>query len=165
MWEAGRNMICRNGGVDIGTSGLDSLSSVRITNAASSPSLNGYDIDGAIAIHNCEDTDSEGEVDGEGDGVDELLISAQTGVSEHAAYLNPAQGLDKVVFTTVATSRITEAVYDMNGRNVAILFSHEARAGQAYRLNFDGTALPNGVCIVRLTTGSEAIIEKFMIAR
>jgi len=34
-----------------------------------------------------------------------------------------------------------------------------------YRLEFDGAGLPNGIYIYRLTTESETITDKFMIAR
>ncbi|MFT6998172.1 MAG: hypothetical protein ACJAQ4_001932, partial [Cryomorphaceae bacterium] len=34
-----------------------------------------------------------------------------------------------------------------------------------YRFEFDGSALPSGVYIYRLTTQNEVLIEKFMISR
>jgi hypothetical protein len=53
----------------------------------------------------------------------------------------------------------------MNGRMVEGLFSGVAEGGVEYRMDFDGMDLPNGVYMYRLTTESETIIEKFMIAR
>jgi len=70
-----------------------------------------------------------------------------------------------VTFETVVTERTLLEVYDMNGRNVSTLFNQVANAGQEYRIDFDGSALPNGVYIYRLTTENEVVVEKFMIAR
>ncbi len=151
--------ICRDGGVDISTSGLAYVTQVRITNAASTASLDGYDVDGVIAVYNCED--------GEGDDEDQegLRTNGDSGTSVLASYPNPTQGVSNVVFTTAQTTRTTVAVFDMNGRNVTTLFNQVAQEGQEYRLNFDGAALPNGVYVYRLTTDNETIIEKFMIAK
>ncbi len=151
--------ICRDGGVDISTSGLAYVTQVRITNAASTASLDGYDVDGVIAVYNCED--------GEGDDEDQegLRTNGDSGTSVLASYPNPTQGVSNVVFTTAQTTRTTVAVFDMNGRNVTTLFNQVAQEGQEYRLNFDGAALPNGVYIYRLTTMDTTIMEKFMIAK
>jgi len=78
---------------------------------------------------------------------------------------NPTSGPSQVVFTTAETGRTLVEVYDMSGRNVATLFNQEAQQGEEYRLDFNGTALPNGVYVYRLTTQNETIVEKFMIAR
>lgn len=78
---------------------------------------------------------------------------------------NPTSGPSQVVFTSANTTRTLIGVYDMTGRNVATLFNQEAIQGQEYRLNFDGSFLPNGVYIYKLTNDTETIIKKFMIAR
>jgi hypothetical protein len=36
---------------------------------------------------------------------------------------------------------------------------------QDYRFEFNGSNLPNGVYLYRLTTDKEVIVDKFMIAR
>jgi hypothetical protein len=45
------------------------------------------------------------------------------------------------------------------------LFNGVAQANNDYRFQFDGSTLPNGVYIYRLTTEKEMVNEKFMIAR
>ncbi|NEN25848.1 hypothetical protein G3O08_20365, partial [Cryomorpha ignava] len=47
--------ICRDGGVDIAGTGLDYVSAIRITNSASTGSLDGYDLDGVEAINGCSE--------------------------------------------------------------------------------------------------------------
>jgi hypothetical protein len=46
--------ICRDGGVDIAGAGLDYVTSVRITNSNATGTLDGYDVDGVVAIYGCE---------------------------------------------------------------------------------------------------------------
>ena len=86
-------------------------------------------------------------------------------ISTLTSYPNPTTGPSKVVFVTGETTRTTVEIYDMNGRNVGILFNQEAQKGEQYTLDFNGSQLPNGVYIYRMTTSNETIIEKFMIAR
>ncbi len=78
---------------------------------------------------------------------------------------NPTAGTSYVSFSVPTEEYTTLEVYDMSGRKVTELFRQVTEADAQYRLEFDGLGLPNGVYIYRLTTGSEVIIEKFMIAK
>ena len=103
----------------------------------------------------------------------EMVVMAAPNLSENAVNAhavlssqpNPTDGISVVRFTTEKGTRATLEVYDMNGRNISTLFNQVANAGQEYRIDFDGSALPNGVYIYRLTTENEVVVEKFMIAR
>ncbi len=147
--------------IDDAGQGFTSIIAVRVvdTTPLTSISDDGYDLDGIESLNGCMIEELEGaRAASSTDGV------ATVG-SVLASYPNPTEGVSNIVFSTVETGRTTIAVYDMNGRNVATLFNQEADAGQEYRLNFDGAALPNGVYVYRLTNANETIIEKFMIAR
>ncbi len=111
-----------------------------------------FDVDGVVAIHNCIDQPAPRPF---------VAVSQ----SELTSYPNPSSGSSKVVFTTGETTNTLVEVYDMNGRNVGTLFNQEAQQGQKYTLDFNGSNLPNGVYIYRMTTNNETIIEKFMIAK
>lgn len=78
---------------------------------------------------------------------------------------NPSSGPSMVTFTLPETGRATLEVFDINGRLVRSLFNSVADEGMDYRLEFDGSHLPNGVYLYRLTTNKEVVTEKFMIAR
>jgi hypothetical protein len=78
---------------------------------------------------------------------------------------NPTAGQSFVTFTNPVEEYATLEVYDMSGRMVERLFNQVTQPGQEYRLEFTGYNLPNGVYLYRLTTDSEVIIDKFMIAR
>ena len=97
--------------------------------------------------------------------VNNLSITAVEGTSVLTSLPNPTSGVSQVVFTTAQTANTVLDVFDVSGRKVATIFSAEAQKDQEYRVDFNGTALPNGVYIYRLRTGNETIIDKFMIAR
>jgi hypothetical protein len=78
---------------------------------------------------------------------------------------NPTAGQSNVTFTVAEEEYTTLEVYDMSGRIVDAIFAGVAQPNNDYRFQFDGSALPNGVYLYRLTTTSEVVIEKFMIAR
>ena len=133
---------------------IDYINFVKIVNNDDlSDTDDAYDLDGVIAIHNCEVVPPVNPFNS---------IESQ---SELSSFPNPTQGQSRVMFTTAETARTLVEVYDMNGRNVGTLFNQEAQQGKEYTLDFNGNNLPNGVYIYRLTTNKETIFEKFMIAR
>ncbi len=145
--------------VDISDAGdYEYVMYVRVTNDNNqSTSSDGFDVDGIVALHNCEE-DGDG-----GEGVEDLLsVDSQ---NQLTSFPNPTNGPSQVVFVTAETGRTLVEVYDMNGRMVEALFNQEAEAGVEYRLDFNGNNLPNGVYIYRMTTENEVIVDKFMIAR
>lgn len=96
-------------------------------------------------------------------GVTVNLVSCLT--AEISSSPNPTADMSFVTFSNPRDERATLEVYDMSGRMLSRLFDQTTNADQEYRLQFNGSALPNGVYMYRLTTPSEVIIEKFMIAR
>ncbi len=78
---------------------------------------------------------------------------------------NPTSAQSYVTFTNPRDEYATLEVYDMSGRMIARIFQQVTAADHAYRIEFDGAHLPNGVYLYRLTTASETITEKFMISR
>jgi hypothetical protein len=78
---------------------------------------------------------------------------------------NPSDGHSFVSFSAANGSYATLEVLDLSGRLIQSLFSGTVRPDAEYRFEFDGSALPNGVYLYRLTTQTETVHEKFMIAR
>ncbi|MBZ0181990.1 MAG: T9SS type A sorting domain-containing protein [Melioribacteraceae bacterium] len=71
------------------------------------------------------------------------------------------------VETLRATSQmqnVTLKVFDILGREVAELVNEQKPAGR-YRVNFNGAALPSGVYIYQLSTGSQLISRKMMLIK
>lgn len=82
-----------------------------------------------------------------------------------ASQPNPTNGPSVVTFSSTVESYVTLEVYDMSGRLIDGIFAGNVQSNNEYRFEFDGTFLPNGVYIYRLTTDTEVINEKFMIAK
>jgi len=78
---------------------------------------------------------------------------------------NPTSGQSNVTFTLAEEGYTTLEVFDLGGRLIDGLFNGIVMPNSDYRFMFDGSSLPNGVYIYRLTTEREVINEKFMIAR
>ncbi|MGB6038006.1 MAG: T9SS type A sorting domain-containing protein, partial [Cryomorphaceae bacterium] len=78
---------------------------------------------------------------------------------------NPTNGQSFVNFTVSQSEMTTLEVYDMSGKMVEALYNGIAQPGSDYRFEFNGTALPNGIYIYRLTTESDVKTEKFMISK
>jgi hypothetical protein len=95
-----------------------------------------------------------------GDGLPSATVNAELN-----SLPNPTNGYNMVIFNTDFNGRVVLDVYDMSGRNIQTLFNQDIQQGVEYRVEFDGTALPNGVYIYRLTSDHGVVIHKFMVAR
>ncbi len=78
---------------------------------------------------------------------------------------NPTSGSSMVFLTANFGGRSTLEVYDMTGKNIALLLNQEIQSGQEYRMEFNASGLPNGVYIYRLTTENGVYVHKFMVAK
>lgn len=150
------NTVCKsNPFVDISDAGpLPFINYVKIVNNdEESTTFDGFDLDGVVAIHNCDEN--------------ELTVAIQNLESSVTleTFPNPSTGPVNVEFTSDKEQLLTVEVIDMNGRVVETMFRQTANADQNYRLGFEGSNLPNGVYITKLTTESEVVIKKVLIAR
>src|SRR5690606_31773219 len=76
----------------------------------------------------------------------------------HAAYPNPSAGRATLRYDLPSAAHVRLAVYDVLGREVAVLVDAEVEAGR-HRVAFDGGALAAGVYVVRMTAGAEAFTQ------
>lgn len=78
---------------------------------------------------------------------------------------NPTSGQSFVSFTASEEGYTALEVYDTRGRLVESIFAGNVQTDAEYRFEFDGSDLPNGVYLYRLTTSAEVVTEKFMISK
>ncbi len=78
---------------------------------------------------------------------------------------NPTNAVSNVEFSIPQEGRVFLELVDMSGRTLRTVHNGVANAGATYRYTVHTSGLANGIYIYRLTTGSEVIIEKMMIAR
>jgi hypothetical protein len=91
-------------------------------------------------------------------------FSVGSGISLNSSP-NPTEGHSEVSFSMSHEGSATLEVYDLNGRLIESLYSGQVVADISYRVHFDGSRLPKGIYVYRLTTGSEVEIEKFVIGK
>jgi flagellar hook assembly protein FlgD len=82
---------------------------------------------------------------------------------------NPFAAATQFEYTSPAAGRHTLAVYDVQGREVAVLADREQAAGR-YTRRWDGRdshgrELPSGVYFLRLDAGGKVEMQKLVIAR
>jgi len=149
--------ICRTDNfVDISDAGdFPNIYYVRIdNNNLLTTTPDGFDVDGVVAIHNCDDQ------------IDSQVQSRPfMNNSSLNTMPNPTSGMSFVELVPAHSEYTTLEVFDMNGRQVESLLNEVLNAGQTYRLEFNGSSLPNGVYVYRMTSVKEVLISKFLIAR
>lgn len=92
--------------------------------------------------------------------IDNILVGSPVGVPEEvggqrlavSGYPNPTNGIYNVQFTTYNLQRVTLKIYDVNGREVAVVLDEKLPAGEQ-TVSFDASGLPAGVYYYRLAVG------------
>jgi len=79
-------------------------------------------------------------------------------------YPNPFNPATKIVYGLPAQARVKLEVYDLLGRVVATLVDKQQQAGQ-HTVEFDGSKLPSGFYIYRLSTPNQTIARKMVLIK
>ena len=77
---------------------------------------------------------------------------------------NPTTGLTEVAFTLPAPADVRLRVYDVLGREVAVLVSERREAGR-HVARFDAGLLPSGVYLYRLEAGGQVATRQLTVTR
>jgi hypothetical protein len=99
-----------------------------------------------------------------------------TGVEEQGAsvpgvfallqnYPNPFNPTTAIEFTLAENSKVSLKVYDLLGREVAVLVNGEMKAGILHRVPFDGSKLASGIYFYRLEAGKNVQVKKLMLVK
>jgi beta-glucanase (GH16 family) len=79
-------------------------------------------------------------------------------------YPNPFNPTTAIRFQLIASSFVTLRVYDIYGREVALLVNGQMDTG-VHSVNWIGTEAPSGVYFCRLTAGSNSMTKKMTLLR
>jgi len=83
---------------------------------------------------------------------------------ELSAYPNPFNSTTKIEFTLPVTQRVSLQIYDVLGREVAVLLNEMKTAGE-HRVRFDGEALSSGVYFCRMEAGTATRTQKIVLMK
>ena len=89
---------------------------------------------------------------------------AATGTVLRAAYPNPFADTATLTFETAEAGPVRVAVYDVLGREVAVLRDGPAPAGEG-SVAFSASGLPAGVYLARMTTATTAATQTLTLLR
>jgi hypothetical protein len=100
----------------------------------------------------------------------EMPEAATTSIKPEApsigAYPNPFNQHVTFSFTLAQPQPVTVKVYDLLGRELSLLYKGEARARQAYQMEWrPGAQLPAGLYLIRLQAPDQMIQKKVILAR
>lgn len=79
-------------------------------------------------------------------------------------YPNPFNPATGIRYDLPSTAHVTLTVYDMLGREIAILMDGVQQAG-TYTARFDASRLPSGVYFYRLSSGSNVATQKMILMK
>jgi len=80
------------------------------------------------------------------------------------AYPNPFNSTTQIEFTLPVTQRVSLRLYDVLGREVAMLLNEMKTAGE-HRVRFDGGGLSSGVYFCRMEAGKETRTQKIVLMK
>lgn len=95
------------------------------------------------------------------------IVGDKTIVSEFKLFdnhPNPFNPVTKITWQSPVNGHQTLKVYDILGREVAILVDEYREAGR-YEIEFDGTSLPSGMYIYRIQSGSYSAVKKMILSK
>ncbi len=81
-----------------------------------------------------------------------------------AAFPNPFNPTTNISFTLPEAGKITLSVFDVNGREVAVLANGWLNSG-AHQVVFDGCGLASGIYFYRLTAGDFSTTQKMVLLK
>lgn len=100
----------------------------------------------------------------EGVVANESAPETPTGVTLTAAAPNPFADATTLGYRLEAAGPVRLAVYDLRGREVAVLVN-ESRPAGAQEVAFDAADLPNGVYLVRLDAAGQTLTQRVTLLR
>ncbi len=80
-------------------------------------------------------------------------------------YPNPFNPTSKISFTLSKSNYASLKVYDVLGKEVAVLFEGPAEQGKLYEKTFDGSALRSGVFFYKLQSGNMVEVKKLILLK
>jgi hypothetical protein len=89
---------------------------------------------------------------------------AEAEASRLSVYPNPTRGAATVVLTLAEAADVRTAVYDVLGREVAMLHDGRLASGE-HRLTFDGSELPVGLYVIRATGSGISTVRRVTVIR
>ena len=76
---------------------------------------------------------------------------------------NPFSGMGTILFTPAEDAHAELEIFSSLGAKVSTLYSGDVHADETMEFSFDGSNLPNGIYVCKLTTGSEVYYTRMIL--
>lgn len=96
--------------------------------------------------------------------VDRTELDSPVGFSLSQNYPNPFNPSTMIGYTLIESGMTRLTVFDMLGREVAVLVDQNQAAG-SYQVSFDASGLPTGMYLYRLQSGTRSLTGKMLLVK
>lgn len=83
----------------------------------------------------------------------------------HQNYPNPTNPKTTIIFSVDKVEHASVVVYDILGKQVAMLFNGMTQPGRYYNIEFDGSSLSSGIYFFKVSTESHSEFKKMVLLR
>ncbi len=80
-------------------------------------------------------------------------------------YPNPFNPTTKINFSLPSDTKVKLNIYDISGREIAVLINNDLRTAGYYSIDFDGTRLASGFYIYRIQTDKDVSTKKMILLK
>jgi hypothetical protein len=80
-------------------------------------------------------------------------------------YPNPFSSKTTLLFIIPEDNRVKLNVYDLSGKLIQTLYDADVNKNQEYKVEFDGSALPTGIYIYKMTTTDNVYTGKMILSK
>jgi uncharacterized protein (TIGR02145 family) len=94
----------------------------------------------------------------------EISTEVPQALTLHQNYPNPFNPSTQITFEVPNQTKVRLAVYDLLGREVAILIDEVRPAGN-YEVTFDASSLPSGMYVYRLSAGGQILTQQMTLIK
>ncbi len=118
------------------------------------------------ADYRLADVSYSGEIQFHSKIISEVTLSQTIVLTDHLYqnYPNPFNSETMINYTLENKGHIKLSVYDISGREIAILINEEQAAGE-HSMTFDASPLSSGIYYYQIKAGSEELTRKMILLR
>ena len=91
------------------------------------------------------------------------MVPAQFFIDQN--YPNPFNPSTKIKFGITVASNVDLRIYDVLGREVAVLVNNEYLSAGSYNTKFNAANLASGIYVYRLTAGPRTVSRKMQLLK
>ncbi|MFA6542494.1 MAG: T9SS type A sorting domain-containing protein, partial [Bacteroidota bacterium] len=134
------------------------------TNAPRAYSFVERNVDAAVYAYRLKQIDRDGNFE-YSQQVEVIVTGLPAALALNGNYPNPFNPSTTISFTVPSEGRAVVKVYDISGKEVAMVFNAVAQSGKQYSVPFVAASLPSGIYFSQLEFGGKSIVKKMLLMK